>query len=96
MLCKEMRKSLSAAERESIYVKWGIALDSKQRRLQFARRLWSDTKDLEHIRESASVVARVIGLVEQGLALKEMFGLTFSPQQSNRKTYSWRHGLSYS
>ncbi|THU74312.1 hypothetical protein C4D60_Mb04t32030 [Musa balbisiana] len=94
MLCRQMQKSLSAAERESLYIKWGIALDSKQRRLQIVRRLWSKTKDLEHVRESATVISRVIGLAEQGQALKEMFGLTFSPQESNRRTYSWKHGLS--
>ncbi|CAL9757813.1 unnamed protein product [Musa acuminata subsp. burmannicoides] len=94
MLCRQMQKSLSAAERESLYIKWGIALDSKQRRLQLVRHLWSKTKDLEHVRESASVISRVIGLAEQGQALKEMFGLTFSPQESNRRTYSWKHGLS--
>ncbi|KAG6480715.1 hypothetical protein ZIOFF_057300 [Zingiber officinale] len=95
MLCKQMQKSLSAVERENLYCKWGIALDSKQRRMQLARRLWSEPKDLEHVRESASIVASLIGLLEQGHALKEMFGLTFSPQKSNRKFYSWRHGLSY-
>ncbi|CAD5175774.1 unnamed protein product [Musa acuminata subsp. malaccensis] len=94
MLCRQMQKSLSAAERESLYIKWGISLDSKQRRLQLVRHLWSKTKDLEHVRESASVISRVIGLAEQGQALKEMFGLTFSPQESNRRTYSWKHGLS--
>ncbi|CAL9766930.1 unnamed protein product [Musa acuminata subsp. burmannicoides] len=95
MLCREMQKSLCAAERESLYIKWGIGLSSKQRRLQLARRLWSDPKDLEHVRESASVVARVIGLFEQGQALKEMFGLTFSPQRSNRRFHNWIHALSH-
>ncbi|WOL07566.1 kinesin-like protein KIN-7F [Canna indica] len=95
MLCRQMQKILSAAERESLYVKWGIALDSKQRKLQLARCLWSDTKDLEHVRESASIVARLIGLLEQGQALKEMFGLSFSPQHpSSRRAYSWKYGLS--
>lgn len=95
MLCKQMQKSLSAVERENLYFKWGVALDSKQRRVQLARRLWSEPNDLEHVRESASVVANLIGLLEQGHALKEMFGLTFSPQKSNRRFHSWRHGLSY-
>ncbi|XP_074565769.1 kinesin-like protein KIN-7F [Curcuma longa] len=95
MLCKQMQKSLSAVEREDLYFKWGIALDSKQRRMQLARRLWSEPQNLEHVRESASVVASLIGLLEQGHALKEMFGLTFSPQKSNRRFHSWRHGLSY-
>ncbi|XP_042386129.1 kinesin-like protein KIN-7C [Zingiber officinale] len=95
MLCRQMQKSLSTAERDSLYVKWGIALDSKQRRMQLAWRLWSEPKDLEHVRASASVVASLIGLLDQGHALKEMFGLTFSPQKSNRRFNSWRNGLSY-
>lgn len=90
-----MQKSLSTAERDNLYVKWGIALDAKQRRMQLARRLWSEPKDLEHVRESASVMASLFGLLDQGHALKEMFGLTFSPQKSNRRFYSWRNGLSY-
>ncbi|XP_010919403.2 kinesin-like protein KIN-7F isoform X2 [Elaeis guineensis] len=94
MLCRQMQKRLSAEERESLYTKWGIALDSKQRRLQLARRLWTDTGNLEHIRESASLVARLIGLLEPGQALKEMFGLSFTPQQLNRRSYRWRRGMS--
>jgi centromeric protein E len=33
---------------------------------------------MEHIRESASLVARLIDLLEPGQALKEMFGMNFS------------------
>lgn len=94
MLCRQMQKRLSAEERESLYTKWGIALDSKQRRLQLARRLWTETGNLEHIRESASLVARLIGLLEPGQALKEMFGLSFTPQQLNRRSYRWKRGMS--
>ncbi|WOK98722.1 kinesin-like protein KIN-7F [Canna indica] len=95
MLCRQMQKNMSTAERESLYIKWGIALDSKQRRLQLARRLWSETMDSEHVRESASVVAKLVGILEEGQALKEMFGLTFSPQKLNRRSYNWKQGLSY-
>ncbi|EHA8591513.1 kinesin-like protein KIN-7F [Cocos nucifera] len=94
MLCRQMQRRLSAEERESLYTKWGIALDSKQRRLQLARRLWTETGNLEHIRESASLVARLIGLLEPAQALKEMFGLSFTPQQLNRRSYRWKRGMS--
>ncbi|XP_073001450.1 kinesin-like protein KIN-7F isoform X1 [Typha latifolia] len=94
MLCRQMQKRLSTEERESIYTKWGIALHSKQRRLQLARLLWAETEDLEHVRQSALLVARLIGLLEPGRALKEMFGLSFTPQESNRRSYSWKHGIS--
>lgn len=92
MLCKQMQKRLTIAERESIYTKWGISLTSKRRRAQLARLLWTETKDLEHVRESASLVARLIGLLEPGQALREMFGLSFTPQQSYRRSYNgWRY-----
>ncbi|XP_042392527.1 kinesin-like protein KIN-7F isoform X1 [Zingiber officinale] len=94
MLCRQMEKNLSGAERESLYAKWGIELDSKQRRLQLAQCLWSEPNDIEHVRESAAVVASLIGLLEQGRALKEMFGLAFSPQKSSKRS-SWKYGLSY-
>lgn len=94
MLCRQMQKRLSAEERECLYTKWGIALDSKQRRLQLVRCLWTETGDLEHVRESASLVARLIGLLEPGQALKEMFGLSFIPQQFNRRSYTWKRGMS--
>lgn len=89
-----MEKNLSGTERENLYARWGIELESKQRRLQLAQRLWSEPNDIEHVRESAAVVASLIGLVEQGHALEEMFGLAFSPQKSSKRS-SWKYGLSY-
>nr|CAB3481651.1 unnamed protein product [Digitaria exilis] len=77
MLYKQMLKKLSNGEKESIYSKWGIDLSTKQRRLQLSRLIWTQT-DMEHIRESASLVARLIELLEPGQALKEMFGMNFS------------------
>ena len=95
MLCRQMQKRLTIPERESMYTKWGVSLSSKRRRLQVARRLWTETKDLEHVRESASLVARLIGLLEPGKALREMFGLSFAPQQFTRRSHnSWRYGRS--
>ncbi|KAJ6833647.1 kinesin-like protein KIN-7F isoform X2 [Iris pallida] len=91
MLCRQMHRRYTSEERESLYTKWGITLDSKQRKLQLVRRLWTDTKDLEHVRESATIVAKLIGLLETGQALKEMFGLSFSPdEQYNRRSTRWR------
>jgi len=77
MLYKQMLKKLSNGEKESIYSKWGIDLSTKQRRLQLSRFIWTQT-DMEHIRESASLVAKLIDLLEPGQALKEMFGMNFS------------------
>ncbi|KAL5215999.1 hypothetical protein ABZP36_007400 [Zizania latifolia] len=95
MLCRLMQRRLSIEEREGMYTKWGVSLASKRRRLRVARRLWTETKDLEHVRESASLVARLIGLLEPGKALREMFGLSFAPQQFTRRSYhGWRYGRS--
>lgn len=97
MLFKQMPKKFSAKERESLYTKWGIALDSKQRKWQLIQNLWTKTEDLEHIRESASIVAKLIGLSEPGFVLKEMFGLSFAPEQYNgigRRSFNWKHGIS--
>ena len=77
MLYKQMLKKLSNGEKESIYGKWGIDLSTKQRRLQLSRLIWTQT-DMEHVRESASLVARLIDLLEPEQALKEMFGMNFT------------------
>ncbi|KAF9587981.1 hypothetical protein IFM89_006860 [Coptis chinensis] len=92
MLCKRMQKRLSEKERESLYERWGIELNTKQRRLQLVRHLFTDTENMEHINECASLVAKLIGFVEPGNALKEMFGLSFAP--TSEKSYSWKHSLS--
>ncbi|XP_072974106.1 kinesin-like protein KIN-7J [Typha angustifolia] len=95
MLYRQMLKKLHSEERESLYTKWGIALKSKQRRLQLSHLVWTKT-DIEHVRESATLVAKVVGLLESGLALREMFGLSFTltPERTNRRSYSWKHGRS--
>ncbi|CAO2190396.1 unnamed protein product [Urochloa humidicola] len=87
MLYKQMLKKLANGEKESIYSKWGIDLSTKQRRLQLSRLIWTQT-DMEHIRESASLVARLIDLLEPRQALKEMFGMNFSlAPRTDRKSF---------
>lgn len=73
-----MLKKLPSKEREALFEKWGIGLKTKKRRLQLAQLIWRDIKDMEHIKESANVVAKLVGLEKPGQALKEMVGLTFS------------------
>lgn len=93
MLCRQMTKRLSEQERESLYLKWGIKISSKHRRLQLASRLWSNTKDMNHIADSAYVVAKLVGIVEPGQAPKEMFGLNFAAQPPRRSFYSLKHSV---
>ncbi|KAI0514286.1 hypothetical protein KFK09_010321 [Dendrobium nobile] len=95
MLHKRMLKKLSKEEREALYRKWGIKLASKQRRMQLARLLWTNTMDMEQIRESAILVAKLIGLLEPEQALKEMFGLSFTPHKTHRRSSSWKQISSF-
>ncbi|KAM3210419.1 hypothetical protein ACQJBY_064413 [Aegilops geniculata] len=88
MLYKQMLKKLANGDKEGIYTRWGIDLGSKQRRLQLSRLVWTRA-DMEHVRESASLVARLIDLVEPGQALKEMFGLNFTlAPRTERRSFS--------
>ncbi|KAE8685412.1 Detected protein of unknown function [Hibiscus syriacus] len=77
----------SPLKNEKSLLKWGIGLNTKHRRLQLAYRLWTDPKDMDHIAESAAVVAKLVGFVDPEKTFKEMFGLNFaSGQQSTKET----------
>ncbi|KAJ8545762.1 hypothetical protein K7X08_018345 [Anisodus acutangulus] len=91
MLRKQMSRKLTEEERESLYLKWGIRINSKLRRFQLAQRLWNKTNDMNHIADSAYLVAKLTGLMKPGQAPKEMFGLDFSPRPS--RTYSFTRSL---
>lgn len=95
LLSKQMLKRFSEDERENLYRRWDIELDSKQRRLQLVRRLWTKTGDMDHIKASASIVAKLIGFLEQGHAPKEMFSLSFMPRRANQSSFSWRSSKSF-
>ncbi|EEF52669.1 ATP binding protein, putative [Ricinus communis] len=93
-LARQLQKKFTKRERVELYVRWGIDLDTKQRSLQLIRRLWTDTKDLKHMRESSVLVAKLIGFVEPRYAPKEMFGLSFLTPLSTQKSSSWRDNMS--
>ncbi|XP_059647595.1 kinesin-like protein KIN-7F [Cornus florida] len=93
MLSRLMYKRFSGVERNGLYQKWGIHLDSKRRRLQLVHYLWSDTKDMNHIRESAAIVSKLIRFSEHGQAMKEMFGLSFTPPRMSRRSLVWKHSM---
>ncbi|XP_010550454.1 PREDICTED: kinesin-like protein KIN-7G isoform X2 [Tarenaya hassleriana] len=94
-LSQMMQKKLSREERENLFLRWGIGLNTKHRRLQLAHRLWSETKDLDHVRESASVVGKLLGFVDMDLASKEMYGLNFSikPPLPKKKSSRWKRSV---
>ncbi|MED6146292.1 hypothetical protein PIB30_033212 [Stylosanthes scabra] len=91
MLSKKMRKKLSKSERNKLYVEWRIDRHSKHRRLHLAHLLWSETDDMDRVRVSATIVARLVGSVEPDQAYKEMFGLNFAvPRLKPKKSFGWR------
>ncbi|XP_038717645.1 kinesin-like protein KIN-7E isoform X2 [Tripterygium wilfordii] len=94
MLSKQLQKKFSRKEREGLYQKWGIGLKTRQRSLQLAHRLWTDIKDLNHIKESASLVSQLVGVVEPGQVPKELFGLSFVPRSMKKRSYSLKSNLS--
>ncbi|EPS66111.1 hypothetical protein M569_08665, partial [Genlisea aurea] len=91
MLSRRMLKMFTTKEREALFNKWGIDLKSKQRRLQLCKILWADSQNMEHINESADIVAKLVGFKATEQAPKEMFGLSFSPKPANFRTFSWKH-----
>lgn len=92
-LSKLIKRRYSEEERKKLYENWGIGLDSKRRRLQLVSMLWSDTKDMNHIKESACIVAKLVKFSEQGQALKEMFGLSFTPPRMIRRSFKWTNSV---
>ncbi|KAF8109545.1 hypothetical protein N665_0094s0017 [Sinapis alba] len=92
MLSKLVGKRFSGEERKRMYHKFGIAVNSKRRRLQLVNELWSNPKDMSQVVESADVVSKVVRFAEQGRAMKEMFGLAFTPPSflTAQRSHSWR------
>ncbi|CAL0334179.1 unnamed protein product [Lupinus luteus] len=90
LLVKLMQKRLSEEERNGLFKEWGIILNSKRRKMQLANLLWSNT-DMKHVMNSAEVVAKLVRFSEQGKALKETFGLSFTPRLTRRSSFSWKN-----
>lgn len=88
-LSKLMQKRFSEDERKRLFQKWGIALNSKRRRLQLVSQLWSDPKNMNHVTESAAIVAKLVKFAEQGQALKGNFGLSFITPPQKSRSFSW-------
>ncbi|GAB2219856.1 hypothetical protein Drorol1_Dr00007493 [Drosera rotundifolia] len=92
-LKKLINQRLTAEERKKLFHKWGIDFDSKKRRMQLVRRLWTDSKDLTHVEASAVVVAKLVNFSKDERAIKEMFGLSFAPPRSRKMSFGWRNSL---
>ncbi|XP_010433806.1 PREDICTED: kinesin-like protein KIN-7I [Camelina sativa] len=96
-LAKQIPNKFGKKQKEEVYKKWGVELSSKRRSLQVTHKLWINTKDIDHCKESASLIATLVGFVDSTLTPKEMFGLSFSPTTFNIKPSSgWRFSNSFS
>lgn len=91
MLSKQVHKKFSRKEREQHYLRWGIDLKTKHRSIQLAWLLWTNTKDLNHIRESAALVAKLVGFINTGESPKKTFGFGFL---ARRKSKNWQDTMS--
>lgn len=87
-----MRKRYTKEEMNVLFQKWGIELESKERKLQLLNSIWTNADDLQHISESAEIVARLIKFSEQEKGIKGMLGLNFDSPPRKRKSISWRSG----
>ncbi|KAF2541503.1 hypothetical protein F2Q68_00030032 [Brassica cretica] len=88
-LAKQIPKKFGGKDREEVYKKWGtVELSSKQRSMQVTHKAWTKIKDVDHCKESASLVATLVGFDESNTMPKEMFGLSFSPTTTLNKITS--------
>ncbi|XP_059432302.1 kinesin-like protein KIN-7B [Corylus avellana] len=86
-LAKRVSCKLTAEEREMLYTKWEVPPVGKQRRLQLVNKLWTDPHNMQHVQESAEIVAKLVGFCESGEHVsKEMFELNFA-RPSDKKTW---------
>ncbi|KAJ1283657.1 hypothetical protein BS78_03G145200 [Paspalum vaginatum] len=83
-LARRMGSRLTEEERERLFIKWQVPIDTKQRKLQIVNKLWTDPSDQAHIEESADLVARLVGFCEGGNISKEMFELNFAVPTSKK------------
>ncbi|CAN1289947.1 Kinesin-like protein NACK2 [Linum perenne] len=89
-LAKRVSSKLGADEREMLYEKWDIPPGGKQRRLQLVNKLWTDPLNMEHVHESADIVAKLVGFCEsQGDVRKEMFALNLVNPCDKKSWMGW-------
>ncbi|KAK6941238.1 Kinesin motor domain [Dillenia turbinata] len=90
-LAKRMNSKLTTEEREALYAKWDIPPEGKQRRrLQLANKIWTDPYSMQHVHESAAIVAKLVGFCEPGEHVsKEMFELNFAPLSDKKMWMGW-------
>ncbi|KAK4391910.1 Kinesin-like protein NACK2 [Sesamum angolense] len=90
-LAKRVSSKLMTEERELLYLKWDIPPEGKQRRrLQLVNKLWTDPLNMEHVKASAEVVAKLVGFCESTQPVsREMFELNFVPLSDKKTWMGW-------
>ncbi|XVF35194.1 hypothetical protein REPUB_Repub18cG0124300 [Reevesia pubescens] len=89
-LAKMVSSKLTVEEREMLYLKWEVPAVGKQRRLQLVNKLWTDPLNMQHVQESAEIVAKLVGFCESGEHLsKEMFELNFVNPSDKKSWMGW-------
>ncbi|KAK2358548.1 kinesin protein KIN-7E [Trifolium repens] len=78
---------LTAEERELLYARWEVPPVGKQRRLQLVNKFWTDPYNMQHVQESAEIVAKLIDFCVSSENSKDMFALNFASPY-NRKTWA--------
>ncbi|KHN45051.1 Kinesin-related protein 4 [Glycine soja] len=86
-LARKVNTKLTAEERELLYAKWEVPPVGKQRRLQFVNKLWTDPYNMQHVQESAEIVAKLIDFSVSDENSKDMIELNFS-SPFNKKTWA--------
>lgn len=85
-------KRLPEEERDALNIKWEVPLEGQQRRIQFINKLWRNPHDEMHVKESAEIVAKLVGISEGGNMSKEMFELNFVlPSDKSPWMVGWNH-----
>lgn len=82
-----MNSKLKAEERELLYAKWEVPPVGKLRRVQLVNKLWTDPCNMQHVQESAELVAKLIDFCGSGENRKDMFELSFA-SPSDKKTWA--------
>ena len=91
-LAKRLMSRFTPEERDSLYIKWDVPLEGKQRKMQFVNKLWTDPHDAKHVQESAEIVAKLVGFCESGNMSREMFELNFAlPSDKRPWLMGWNH-----
>ncbi|GMH24018.1 hypothetical protein Nepgr_025861 [Nepenthes gracilis] len=83
MLSKMMKRRLSKQDRQSLCTECSIWLDSKRNSSQLATRLWPEYNDVNVIKDSTQIIAKLLRL-DTHQVHKEMFALNLMPRQQRQ------------